>query len=385
MKLKPSCAANFHGRHQIWSIFGAVQNNRGMALLLTLTIITLLVVVTLEFNRDVRTAVIAAATSRDRLTLNYKASAGIQLAMAVLLKDKKDSKVDSIQEDWANSEKLQEVLADIPFEDGKLDIKISDERARIQVNALVKYPQGTTANDAQMFLWDRLLNYLIKQSEAEIETNFESEDASEPRAIVSSLKDWLDFGDDDAVTGVNGAESDYYQGLDPPYECKNGPMTHINELMQVKGITSALFGGSENVASLSQLVTIYGARGVGGGRYSFDGRININTAELPVLMALLPEDQDIETLAQAMVDFRAEMSDENYVNELTSPNWYRKVPGLSNVTIDPQLITTKSDLFRIEAVAEQNDVVKKIVAVVERTRDKQSGKNICQIINWETF
>jgi len=353
-----------------------------MALLLTLTIITLLVVVTLEFNRKVRTAVFATATSRDRLTLSYKASSGINLAMAVLLKDKKDSKTDSIQEEWADPAKLKEIAADIPFEDGELEIKISDERARIQVNALVKYPQGTAPNDVQMFLWDRLLTDLAKQGGAE--KKIEADD-SEPRAIVNSLKDWLDFGDDDAVTGLNGAESDYYQSLEPPYNCRNGPMTHISELMQVKGITPELYNGAGNTPGLSRFVTIYGAKSAGRGRFRFDGKININTAELPVLMALLPEDQDIETLARAMVDFRAEMSEEEYTNDLKSPTWYKKVDGLSNITIAPQLITTRSDLFRIEAVASQHDVVKKVIAVVERVRDQKSGKYHCRILSWEPF
>ncbi len=356
-----------------------------MALLLTLTIITLLVVVTLEFNRKVRNAVFATATSRDRLALNYKAASGINLAMAVLLKDKKDSKADSIQEDWAVPEKLKEIAADIPFEDGKLEIKISDERGRIQVNALVKYPQGSAPNDAQMFLWDRLLTHLAKQAEqADIETKAEEEDV-EPRAIVNSLKDWLDFNDDDAITGLNGAESDYYQGLEPPYECKNGPIAHISELMQVKGITPTLYKGAENAPGLAEFVTIYGAQSARGGRFSFGGKININTAELPVLMALLPADQDVEALAQAMYDYRAEMAQENYVNDLTSPTWYKKADGLNNITIDPKLITTSSDLFRIEAVATLHDVVKKVIAVVERVKDKKSGKQTCRILSWEPF
>ncbi|MDM8553694.1 general secretion pathway protein GspK [Desulfococcaceae bacterium HSG7] len=385
MKFKTLKCANIKHRKNLLPAAGSIKNNRGMALLLTLTIITLLVVVTLEFNRKVRTAVFATATSRDRLTLTYKASSGINLAMAVLLKDKKDSKIDSIQEDWANPDKLKEIAADIPFEDGKLEIKISDERARIQVNALIKYPQGSAPNDAQMFLWDRLLTNLAKQiEEADTEKDSE-EDEVEPRAIVNSLKDWLDFGDDDAITGLNGAESDYYKGLEPPYECKNGPITHISELMQVKGITAALYKDGEDAPGLADFVTIYGAQARGGGRFSFDGKININTAELPVLMALLPADQDVEALAQAMYDYRAEMSEENYVNDLKSPTWYKKADGLNNITIDPKLITTTSDLFRIEAVAAQHDVVKKVVAVLERVKDKKSGKYNCRILSWEPF
>jgi general secretion pathway protein K len=88
LKFKTLKPANIKNRKDLFLMAGSIKNNRGMALLLTLTIITLMVVVTLEFNRKVRTAVFATATSRDRLTLTYKASSGINLAMAVLLKDK---------------------------------------------------------------------------------------------------------------------------------------------------------------------------------------------------------------------------------------------------------------------------------------------------------
>jgi general secretion pathway protein K len=58
------------------------------------------------------------------------ASSGIHAAMAMLVKDKMESNVDSLQEDWANSEKINEILQSFPFEDGKITVKISDELGR---------------------------------------------------------------------------------------------------------------------------------------------------------------------------------------------------------------------------------------------------------------
>jgi len=66
-----------------------------------------------------------------------------------------------------------------------------------------------------------------------------NEDAT-PTAIINSLKDWLDSGDDDAITGLSGAESSYYQSLDIPYPCKNGPVLHVGELALIKGIIPEL-------------------------------------------------------------------------------------------------------------------------------------------------
>ncbi|MEE8541304.1 MAG: hypothetical protein V3S66_06550, partial [Desulfobacterales bacterium] len=65
-----------------------LKNNRGVALLITVTIITLLITVILELNRKVRSAVVSAGMTRDQITLEQMASSGIQAAMALLVKDK---------------------------------------------------------------------------------------------------------------------------------------------------------------------------------------------------------------------------------------------------------------------------------------------------------
>ena len=118
-------------------------NNRGIALLVTLAIITILIPVTLEMNRKMLSAVFSAAATRDRITLLNMASSGIEIGKAMLVKDKNDSDTDSLQEDWAESEKISEVLKDIPFEKGTIALTIGDELGKIQINSLVKYPGWT--------------------------------------------------------------------------------------------------------------------------------------------------------------------------------------------------------------------------------------------------
>jgi general secretion pathway protein K len=60
-----------------------------------------------------------------------------------------------------------------------------------------------------MILWERFLRLIADQHESQ--ENFE------PNTIIDPLKDWLDSGDDEAITGLNGAESEYYQDLVSPY------------------------------------------------------------------------------------------------------------------------------------------------------------------------
>ena len=353
--------------------FLMLKNNRGMALLVTLSIIAILVTTTLALNRRIRTSVEFSATERDRVTLNYMALSGVQAAIALLIKDKETSDIDSIQEDWANPEKLAELMADIPFEEGKLRVQIIDELGKIQVNALVKFPEGRQFNETQRKMWDHFLNLVISPLDR-------TEDAA-PTPIINSIKDWLDFGDDDATTGLSGAESDYYEDLDPPYACKNGPMTHLGELPLIKGITPEFFEGAGGVPGIGEYMTVFGMTAAENSRYTFNGTININTADLPVIGAMLPPEN--ETLAQSIYEYRSAKNDESFANDLSSPTWYKDAPGCSDLTIDPKLVSTSSDVFRIQSEAGLRDMHLLISAVVTRIKDKESGKWNGRLLSWE--
>lgn len=349
-------------------------NNRGIALLVTLSIITILVAVTLEMNRKIRSAVFSAAATRDRMTLLNMASSGIEIGKALLVKDKNDSDTDSLQEDWAESEKISEILKDIPFEKGTITLSIGDELGKIQINSLVKFPDGHSFNEPQRIMWEQFLSGLMSQNE--------SFEGLEPLTIINSVKDWIDSGDDDAITGLNGAESDYYQDLDPPYTCKNGPITHIGELALIRGITPELLKGAGGVSGLSDYITVFGMSQAGDNTFTYEGKININTADLPTLAAILPFGS--EPLAQAIYDYRQETSESEYIHDLSSPTWYKRVPGMGDINIDSNLITTSSDFFRIESVATLNEMKVKIDTVVNREKNQKTGKWTCKVLRWET-
>jgi type II secretory pathway component PulK len=62
--------------------------------------------------------------------------------------------------------------------------------------------------------------------------------------VANSIIDWLDPDDNPRE---NGAESDYYSSLSPPYQAKNGPLDSLEELLLVKGVTpELLFGNDRN-------------------------------------------------------------------------------------------------------------------------------------------
>jgi len=349
-----------------------LTNNRGIALLLTISIISVLIAGVLEWNRRVRSSVVVSATARNRVTLAYMAASGVHAAMAMLIKDKIDSDSDSLQEDWANQEKIDEVVRQIPFDEGSVTFKITDELSKIQINALIQYPLGKDFNEAQRELWNRFFGLLP-------DPEIYHED-TDPTAIINSIKDWLDWGDNEAITGVSGAESGYYQGLDPPYDSRNGPFYHLAELALVKGVAADLLNGAGGIPGISQYVSVHGSTSTEDNKITFSGKININTAELPVLTALLPADS--QDIARSIYEYRLETNNQVYIHDLSSPNWYQNAPGAGSIQIDPDLITTQSDIFSIDADASLHDMKVKVTAVVRREKDKKSERWGCSVLNW---
>jgi len=85
--------------------------------------------------------------------------------------------------------------------------------------------------------------------------------------IVDSILDWRDSDD---FHRLNGAESDYYESLNPPYKCKNGDLNSIYELTLIKGIDLEVYKKLKNIFTI----------------YSNAGKININSATKEVLITL---------------------------------------------------------------------------------------------------
>ena len=203
------------------------KGQRGMAVVMAVAVVLLVTTAALELHVNERNNLLNAAGMRDRITLDQMAASGVNLAMAVLVKDRMDSESDSLQEDWADPETMATLVEELPFENGKLEVKITDELAKIQINALVDFPGATAFNEKQHQLWDRFAGNLLSVYELLGDEVGEMEDTDAP-TVINSVKDWLDKDDD--ITSINSAESDYYEELDPPYACKNGPFDDISEV-----------------------------------------------------------------------------------------------------------------------------------------------------------
>jgi general secretion pathway protein K len=125
--------------------------------------------------------------------------------------------------------------------------------------------------------------------------------------IVDAILDWRDPDD---LHHLNGAESDYYLSLSPPYTAKNGPFDTVEDLLWVRGVTPELFygGGDQEQGRFYQV----GLREV----FTVDSpmdRVNLRTASAEVIHALigLPLEQ-----SRAFIQERGELSEKTLADLL---------------------------------------------------------------------
>ena len=92
-----------------------------------------------------------------------------------------------------------------------------------------------------------------------LEYKLGAEKEEEIDIILDSLLDWRDPDD---LHRLNGAESEFYQGLDDPYTARNGPIKDVNEFF--------LINGTEGLAGQFDAMTVFSV-------YNTAGKINFNS------------------------------------------------------------------------------------------------------------
>jgi len=167
-------------------------------------------------------------------------------------------------------------------------------------------------------------------------------DEVQSQELAASIIDWRDV-DGELTIPLGSAEESYYSFLKYPYRCKNAEFQTIEELLLVRGITQDVF------VKIKNYVTIYGS-----------GKVNINTAPRPVLLAIGLSDANTDRVLK----FRAgEDAQEATADDLTFDEPAHIVPWLSQAyrlsssevaqlsnAVDA-FVTTHSEAFMIQAHA----------------------------------
>ncbi|HMA66613.1 MAG TPA: helix-hairpin-helix domain-containing protein [Desulfosalsimonadaceae bacterium] len=254
---------------------------KGVALLMVIWILMLLTVIVTEFCYTMRSRVNITRNLKESTQAYYVAVAGVNRAIAAVLREhaapaERDSEDAASAGEQSPKWRINVEMPPMAFADGEFQVHIQNASGRIELNRADK----------------KLFQAVLKGFDI---------DEKQRNTIVDSILDWRDSNERHRA---NGAEDDYYQGLDPPYECKDDDFDSVDELLLVKGITPEIFYGG-----LDELVTVLPlpAKGLGGSNdeledYNFN-RVNINAASEEMWRRLPGMTPD---LVEAVQEFRKE-------------------------------------------------------------------------------
>lgn len=203
---------SFHGR----------KNQKGIALIMVLWVVAILSVVVLEFSFGMRTELNMTRHFKDELQLYEMAEGGVHRAIVEMIykrdpgvqqkrKTLKAEEIPADQMEWATDGKAYL----LSFTGGNVEVRVTGEDGKVNINTVS----------------ESLLRKIVGNMGLE-------GDARD--IVVDSIMDWRDPDD---FYRLNGAENDYYRALQEPYDCKDGPLDSLEELLLVRGITAELYHG----------------------------------------------------------------------------------------------------------------------------------------------
>ncbi len=236
-----------------------LPTDAGVVLIAVLWIFAGLAIIALSFSKESYVEVAAARNAQSLESSYFAARAGI-MATIYQIKQKK-LLASTIQQPDAQENpdaidlgKVKGAFGGIVYE-----VDIQEESGKLNVTQIQK-------------------QQLVALMEA---IGIGSQDAD---IISDSIKDWCDG---DAASQPNGAENDYYEALNPPYQAKNGPIDVVEELLLVRGMTSDYFFGHPERTTAGSIIYKYGlSKYLTRTRYSYRNQINVNSAPLPVLLSI---------------------------------------------------------------------------------------------------
>lgn len=208
-----------------------MKKQSGVAIILVLWVTVLLTVIASSFALSARIEGVQAKMVFDTTKARYLAEAGLHRAVYELRNPDPESR-------WMADGRSYEM----DFADAKIEIKITDETGKIDINL---------ANE-------ELLTGL-----------FASLGMSEDEAMTLAQR-VIDWRDNDNIKGLDGAEDDDYEAEGFAYGAKDALFDTVPELQQVMGISYEMY------RQLEKAITVY----------SGSRNINIAYASEQALMAL---------------------------------------------------------------------------------------------------
>lgn len=362
-------------------------------MLLALLFVVLLSAIVTDFMYKIQVEASLVSSSNSDHDAYLAAKSGVATAMSILHADRISNIEESVDvggiydgldESWAQSSDVSS------YNDDVVNITITDEYGKINLNALIFESSEGGAEEVhralELVVRDVFMLYLGLEEDP-----------------TDLILDWLDA---DSNGRELGAESDYYESLDPPFSCKNGPMDSIEELLLLPGITPEIyFGipskeerlnevelsaeeGGRQLIPLFELFTVHGHP---------EGKININTTPIPgEIMTSVSIAQDLPYMG---IEETIQRLEENnpFVSEqelnaapysLSARARREEEPGNgTGEALPPSMFTVESNVFRILSDAQSNDSEVRIEAYV--FRDPSDNQNpepqLFRVLDWRVI
>ncbi len=284
------------------------SSQRGIALLTILVMVALATILAATIaKRQTNTFENTGYLIRQDQSLLYAKSAEAFFSELLIQDSDNGSSIDHLQENWAKP------MPAFPVEDGFISGRLLDESGKFNLNNLLK-ADGSVDDSARRW-FEKLLQRV-----------------GLPAELSQAVIDWQDA--DDETTGAMGAESNYYQGLDPSYLASNTKFHQVEELKLVRG-----FEGKNYDLIAPYVTTLPEAT-----------KINMNTAA-PLLLASIDPKLDVKTLEQELKAKQAELAYFNSVEDLWKLNAFSGIEP-QNKTDAAAWLDSKSNYFtaQIEVV-----------------------------------
>ncbi len=337
-----------------------------MALIVVMIAIAVFSILAAAFAFSMKVETKLAQNADNEQQLLWLGRSGVEFARWVLAQQASIAAepYDSLNQIWAGGPgsmvDTNSPLAGISMDnfhvgDGTISVKITDLDRKVNVN---------TASQQQI---QQVLTLM-------------GVDADDISVVSDSILDWRN---PPGPPRIAGAENDYYQSLNPPYNAKNAPIDDLSELLLVKGIADhpEIYWGT---AASGHAPAVFQHPKLGLGTapgetpdYPFglvdvftpvsSGRININTADTNVLQMIPGVDGQT---AAAIVQQR---SGPDGVDGTEDDTPFRNVGQVVAAGVSPQAIaqlnnycTVRSSTFEVRITAHIGDSSREFVAILYR-------------------
>lgn len=254
------------------------QSQRGSVLVIAVFVVSVIIAVAARFTGDYQLAIARAEQSLIHSQMQQLLYSVESFASWVIIEDAKDDNnngrynqngqngsYDHFDEKWITP--LQ-----VPVEEAKVNASLEDAQSRFNINQLSgrpeKYDPNGTFSQRYTIAQRRFIRLLQTHPDNLV-------DPSLAQQITDAVIDWIDS--DNTVSGLGGAENDYYITQEPPHLAANQGFISITELQHIRGMTPEIYTHLEPL-----LVALPASAG-----------ININTASVTIMRSI--NEKDIDT------------------------------------------------------------------------------------------